>query len=504
MRLSELASAYVKAHVIGDAVIEFLDITTDSRRVQPGSLFIALRGYTVDGHAYVQDAVRAGAVAVMVEMPFDSLNCAQLVVPDTRLASAVAAAWFYNHPSERLSVIGVTGTNGKTTTTHLIERVLRDAGHQTGLLGTIGKRIGDVTVDVANTTPEAVELQSVLAEMVAADCQYAVMEVSSHALEERRVAGTRFRTAVFTNLTQDHLDFHGTMDNYRAAKGKLFSRLGNTYAADPRLMERAVLNADDAATAYLLAQSVHESITYGIEQSADVRASAVNVQAGGVSFHVALFTGEEADVTLQLTGRFNVYNALAAIAVGAIEGLPLARMVASLESVAGIPGRLERVVAGQSFTVLVDYSHTPDSLENALQTVREFATGRVLCVVGCGGDRDRGKRPLMAEVAARYSDLTLLTSDNPRTEDPVRILDDMEAGVKGKSLRPGGRYQRITDRREAIEKAVAEAKGDDVILIAGKGHETYQIIGRVKHHFDDREVAAQALVSLREDGHSAG
>ncbi len=501
MRLSELASAYVKAHVIGDADTEFFDVTTDSRQVQPGSLFIALRGYTVDGHTFVQDAVHAGAVAVMVEMPLDSLSCAQLVVPDTRLASAVAAAWFYGHPSQRMSVIGVTGTNGKTTTTHLIERVLRDAGHQTGLLGTIGKRIGDVTVDVANTTPEAVELQSVLAEMVAADCEYAVMEVSSHALEERRVAGTRFRTAVFTNLTQDHLDFHGTMENYRAAKGKLFSRLGNTYAADPRQMERAVLNADDASTAYLLTQSVHESITYGIEQSADVRASSVDVQPGGVSFHVALWTGEEADVSLQLTGRFNVYNALAAIAVGAIEGLPLPQMVASLESVAGIPGRLERVVAGQSFTVLVDYSHTPDSLENALQTVREFSKGRVLCVVGCGGDRDRGKRPLMAEVAARYSDLTLLTSDNPRTEDPVRILDDMEAGVKGKSLRPGGRYERITDRREAIEKAVAEADGEDVILIAGKGHETYQIIGRVKHHFDDREVAAQAIASLRQEGH---
>lgn len=501
MRLSELARAYLKAHVIGDKDVELLEITTDSRQVRPGSLFIALRGYTVDGHAFVPDAVRAGAAAVMVETPLEFVSCSQLVVPDTRLASAVAASLFYGHPSEQLSVIGVTGTNGKTTTTHLIERLLSDAGHQTGLLGTIGKRIGNVTVDVANTTPEAVELQSVLREMLAAGCRYAVMEVSSHALEEGRVSGTRFRTAVFTNLTQDHLDFHGTMDNYRAAKGKLFSRLGNTYAADPKIMARAVLNADDESSAYLMAQTVHESVTYGILHDADVRASKVTVQPDGVTFHVKLWTGEEADVSLQLTGRFNVYNALAAMAVGAIEGLTLSDMVTSLASVAGIAGRLERVAAGQKFTVLVDYSHTPDSLENALQTVREFSKGRVLCVVGCGGDRDRGKRPLMAEVAARYSDVTFLTSDNPRTEDPIQILDDMEAGVRGKSLRPGGRYERITDRREAIGKAVVEAGEDDVILIAGKGHETYQIIGRVKHHFDDREVAAQAIAGLQQTEH---
>lgn len=490
--LSELRPAFLKCVVMGNAEVPLTAITTDSRQVVPGSLFIAIRGYTVDGHAYVRHAVEGGAAAVMVEVAQD-VGVPQLVVPDTRLASAVAASWFYRSPSQAMSLIGVTGTNGKTTTAHLIERILQDAGYQTGLLGTIGKRIGGVTQDVVNTTPEAVELQSVLSDMVAAGCRYGVMEVSSHALEERRVAGTRFRTAVFTNLTQDHLDFHGTMENYRAAKRKLFSRLGNTYAADMRQMQRVVLNADDDSAADFAAQSVHECLTYGIEHMADVRATDVQVKPEGVRFRVTLWNGETADVQLQLTGRFNVYNALAALCTGWIEGIALVQMVDSLSQVAGIPGRLERVVAGQSFSVLVDYSHTPDSLENALQTVQEFAAGRVICVVGCGGDRDRSKRPIMAQVAMRYSDVTLLTSDNPRTEDPEGILDDMENGVKSFCGKTGAVYERITDRREAIHRAVAGAAADDVILIAGKGHETYQIVGRTKHHFDDREVAREAI-----------
>jgi UDP-N-acetylmuramoyl-L-alanyl-D-glutamate--2,6-diaminopimelate ligase len=356
------------------------------------------------------------------------------------------------------------------------------------LIGTLGVRIGDTLVEGVNTTPEAVELQRTMAEMVEAGCSHCVMEVSSHALELRRVAGIRFRTAVFTNLTQDHLDFHGTMERYQAAKGKLFSRLGNTYGDTREEMAYAVVNADDPVGAFMAEQAVVETVTYGLSEGADVRAEAVRLNAAGAWFRVKTFAGD-ADVRLRLTGRFNVYNALAAIAVGLVEGLPVADVAESLSEVPGIPGRLEPVDAGQPFAVLVDYAHTPDSLENALRTVREFAAGRVITVVGCGGDRDKGKRPLMARTAVELSDLVLLTSDNPRTEDPERILDDMEAGLADAPRR----WERITDRRQAIERAVELAVPGDVILIAGKGHETYQIIGHTKHHFDDREVAREAV-----------
>jgi UDP-N-acetylmuramoyl-L-alanyl-D-glutamate--2,6-diaminopimelate ligase len=489
--LSQLRKALLKCEVIHPVEVEVTGITSDSRMVRPGDLFVAQRGYTVDGHDFAAEAVRRGAGAVLCERAIPDISVPQLRVPDSHLAAAIVADVFYRHPSTKLSVIGVTGTNGKTTVTHLIERILRDAGHKTGLIGTLGSRIDGRTREGVNTTPEAVQLQSLLAEMVDAGCDYAVMEVSSHALEERRVAGTRYHVAVFTNLTQDHLDYHKTMDNYRAAKGKLFSRLGNSYGDTPHQSAYAVLNADDPASTYMREQTVVETVTYGIEQAADVRAEDVHIAPDGARFRVRSFAGD-ADVHLRLTGRFNVYNALAAFSVGLIEGISPAAIAASLGAVPGIPGRLEAVEAGQPFTVLVDYSHTPDSVQNALLTVREFAKGRVICVVGCGGDRDKTKRPLMAETACRYADWTILTSDNPRTEDPEAILDDMEAGVRDFS----DRYERITDRQEAIERAIQLAAPDDVVLIAGKGHETYQIIGHTKHPFDDRAVARAAIAAL--------
>lgn len=491
MLLAELQEVLLKSKIVGRPDTEFNSITTDSRRVTTGSLFIAIRGYTVDGHRFVAAAKAAGATAALVEELVPDVDLAQVVVPDTKRASAIVADYFYGHPSRQLKVIGVTGTNGKTTVTHLIEKILQDAGFRTGLLGTIGKRIAGVTTDVVNTTPEAVEVHAVLAEMVEAQCNYAVMEVSSHALELGRVAGVRYHTAVHTNVTQDHLDFHGTMDKYRAAKGKLFSRLGNSFGGNRGEMTYGVLNADDNTFSYFTEQLVGEFISYGIDEEADVQATDVVVTASGVSFHVVTLWGE-ADVRLQLTGRFNVYNALAAIAVCLIEAIPLNNIVAALESLPGIPGRLERVLGHHDFSVLIDYSHTPDSLDNALSTIGEFAGKRIITVVGCGGDRDKGKRPLMARVAVDHSHLVFLTSDNPRTEDPERILDDMEEGV-----RSANNYRRITDRRGAIEAAITEAEPGDVILIAGKGHETYQIIGRNKIHFDDREVAKEAIAKLR-------
>lgn len=492
MFLQELCAALLKYRFTGSTENPHISsLTTDSRKVCKGSLFIAIRGYTVDGHAFLQQAVENGAVAALVETPNTTLPIPQIVVPDTRKASAILANVFYRMPSSNLSVIGVTGTNGKTTVTHLIEKILQDHGAKVGLLGTIGKRIANHTVEVPNTTPEAVELQGFLAEMVAAGCEYGVMEVSSHALEEGRVAGVRFHIGVFTNLTQDHLDFHLTMDNYRRAKGKLFSRLGNAYGRTRQEMAYAVLNADTPECREYQNETVMESLTYGMDESADVRATAVRITAEGAEFHVCTSFAGTAKVKLQLTGRFNIYNALAAISVGLIEGVALSDIAQSLESVTGIPGRFQRVDAGQAFTVLVDYAHTPDSLENALSTVKEFAQGRIITVVGCGGDRDKTKRPLMAKVACAFSDLTILTSDNPRTEDPERILDEMVAGV----AQWPHRYQRVPDRKEAIEQAIAIAKPDDVILIAGKGHEDYQILGRTKIHFDDREVARDAIRS---------
>ncbi|RIV28210.1 UDP-N-acetylmuramoyl-L-alanyl-D-glutamate--2,6-diaminopimelate ligase [Alicyclobacillaceae bacterium I2511] len=488
MRLTVLRRALLKVKTSGFVDVEITKITSDSRRACPGALFTAIRGYTVDGHDFVDAAVAAGAVAVMVERPIVGLTVPQLVVPDCRLASAILADVFYGHPSNQLRMIGVTGTNGKTTVTHLIERVLTNAGHHVGLYGTIGKRIGDVTEEVLNTTPEAVDLQGIIHEMVEQGCTYGVMEVSSHALELRRVAGTRYHIAVFTNFTQDHLDFHKTMDAYLAAKGKLFSRLGNTYGDNRGSMCYAVLNRDDPAYPYLQEQSVMECITYGVHADSDFRASNILVQAEGTRFTVATPAGLW-PIQLALTGRFNVYNALAALAVGWLEEIPMPQVIAALQQVAGIPGRLERVNAGQPFTILVDYSHTPDSLDNALHTVREFSRNRVVCVVGCGGDRDKGKRPQMAKIACELCDTVILTSDNPRTEAPESILDDMEAGVQGRYEN----YRRLTDRQQAIEWAIQHAAPDDVLLIAGKGHESYQIIGREKHYFDDREVAKTAV-----------
>lgn len=489
--LSALVRTLLRKTLVRFQDTDITSLTADSRAVQPGAMFVAIRGYTVDGHVFAKSAVAAGARCLLVEEPIPDVDVPQVVVPDSRLASAILADVFYEHPSHQLRMIGVTGTNGKTTVTHLIEQVLTEAGLETGLYGTIGKRIGGVTTDVVNTTPEAVELQSILHEMVMADCQYGIMEVSSHALELGRVAGTRYHIAVFTNLTQDHLDFHGTMDQYLAAKGKLFSRLGNEYSSNPGRQSYGVLNADDAACAYLAAQTTAQCLTYGIHETADVKACNVRVMANGVSFQVDTFAGH-ADVALQMTGRFNVYNALAAISVGLIEGIPLPTIVRALSAVPGVPGRLESVHAGQDFSVLVDYSHTPDSLENALTTIREFARGRVICVVGCGGDRDKTKRPQMAQIAAKHSDVVILTSDNPRTEDPEQILNDMEAGLRECQ----GTYYRLLDRRQAIAYAVRLAQTEDVILIAGKGHETYQIVGRSKAHFDDREVAAEAIHNL--------
>lgn len=485
MKLAELIKPLVLKQTSGDLNMEIQGLQMDSRAVKPGDLFIATKGFTVDGHDFIDQAIANGAVALLVERPVAE-NVPTVLVSDTRRAMAVIAAHFYHYPTKELKVIGVTGTNGKTTTTHLIGQILQDVGQPAGVIGTIGMKVKDRTYPVNNTTPEMIDLQKGFRMMREEGLDYAVIEVSSHALDLGRTRGIEFHIAVFTNLTQDHLDYHQTMDKYRQAKGQLFSQLGNHYQPDYGKSQIAVLNADDPATDYYQRLTPAQVVTYGIKQSADVRAEAIEISSTGTSFRLHTFQGS-IDVQLQLVGMFNVYNALAATAVALIEGIPLAKIKESLENITGVDGRFELVSADMPFMTLVDYAHTPDSLENVLLSIREFAKEKVICVVGCGGDRDRGKRPQMARIAEKYSDLTVITSDNPRSEQPEQIIEDMIQGLQE------DHYAVYVDRKEAIEYAISQAEPGDVVLIAGKGHETYQEIQGVRYEFDDRKVARLAM-----------
>ena len=490
MRLRDLLTDVVRKEIAGSDEVEITDIVEDSRRVTAGALFVALRGQHEDGHRFAADAAAAGAAALLVEEPCP-VGIPQVVVPSTRRVAPLLAHRLYGWPASGMTMVAVTGTNGKTTTSTLIEQILQHHGQTTGLIGTIEQRTSKGRLRASEkTTPMAWDLARTLKEMRDLSVRFVVMEAASIALVQARTAGIRFRVAAFTNLTQDHLDDHGSMEAYGAAKGLLFSRLGNDFSpcADGGLPV-AVLNADDTWSARYSQDTVQQVVTYGIDRQADVRASDVDVRAEGVRFHLASFAGE-ADVLMRMTGRFSVYNALCATASCLVLGVPLQEILDVLQSIGGVPGRLERVDAGQSFTILVDYSHTPDSLKNALATIREFARGRVITVVGCGGDRDRTKRPKMAQIAASFSDLTVLTSDNPRTEDPEAIIDEMAVGLAGDAH---ALYERFVDREAAIRRALAAALPDDVVLIAGKGHETYQIIGHTQREFDDREVAARIV-----------
>lgn len=466
---------------------EIHSIENDNRKVVEGSLFICIKGYTVDGHDFAESAVKQGAVAIIAEREL-SLSVPVIVVESTKRAMAILADVFYGQPSHKLQMIGITGTNGKTTTSHLIEKILSDAGSVTGLIGTMYTKIGHQLIETKNTTPESLTLQKTFHQMVDKGVETAVMEVSSHSLVEGRVHGTDFDIAVFTNLTQDHLDFHKTMDEYKRAKSLLFSQLGNAYELEKP--KYAVLNVDDDASKMFLESTSAHLMTYGIDNKAMLQATNIQMTANGTEFELVSPYGIH-KVSIQLVGKFSVYNVLASLGAALCSGIPLESAIASLEGIKGVAGRFELVQADQDFTVIVDYSHTPDSLENVLKTIRQFARGRVFVVVGCGGDRDRSKRPLMAQIACEYSDRPIFTSDNPRSEEPLSILKEMEAGVQGEA------YEVFVDRKEAIYHAVREANEDDVILIAGKGHETYQIIGDKTYDFDDRLMAKEAIKKLK-------
>ncbi|MFB1051929.1 UDP-N-acetylmuramoyl-L-alanyl-D-glutamate--2,6-diaminopimelate ligase [Paraliobacillus sp. JSM ZJ581] len=466
--------------------IEIKGITIDSRQVQQGYLFFCIEGYTVDGHDFVEQAIENGAVAVVAEKQLSTCNVPVFYVRNTTKALGYLANAFYDTPTQKLDLIGVTGTNGKTSVTSLINEMLQATQEVTGLIGTIEMKIAAESFPVANTTPEISFLQKGFYRMIQAGVQTAVMEVSSHALELGRVNGCDFDIAVFTNLSQDHLDYHGSMDQYFLAKSRLFQQLGNVY--DKNKPKYAVINTDDAYSEQLIDATVQPVITYGIDKSADVHAKNISLHANGSKFILQTFKGN-IEITSKLMGKFSIYNMLAAVSVALLKGISLKNIKNVLEHTTGISGRFEPVQAGQSYGVVVDYAHTPDSLQNVLETMNEFTQGKTYVVVGCGGDRDKTKRPLMGEIACKYADYAIFTSDNPRSEDPQAILGDMIKDLKTAN------YELEVNRKQAIEKIIALANENDMILIAGKGHETYQIIGNETLPFDDREIAKKAITN---------
>ena len=484
MQLADLIQRLSAISIDGPVDREITGLRYDSRRVGPGNLFVAVRGSCFDGHSFIEQAVDKGAVAIVGEKPGLSKRATMIVVPNSREALARLAATYYGDPSRRLKVIGVTGTNGKSTTTFLVKHLLERANQSTGLIGTVRYEIGERVLPAQRTTPESLDLQELLSQCVEAGCRNVVLEVSSHALSQGRASEIAFDVGAFTNLTQDHLDFHHGMKDYFEAKARLFDSV-----RDNQKKERAaVINIDDPYGQQLAARFGRDlpMISYGMGARAQFRASNFKVEMNGTSYQL---NAKEKSylVRLPLIGRFNVYNSLAALAVAHAIGADVRTSVLALANAPQIPGRLEAIPAKRQFHVFVDYAHTDDALLNVLRTCRDLHPNRLILVFGCGGNRDRTKRVLMGAVADQYADYAILTSDNPRKEDPEAIVRDIEAGFKRKN------YEKIVDRREAISRAIALAQPKDIVLIAGKGHEKYQEFGDHTIPFDDVEVAARAL-----------
>ena len=491
-RLEELAALLPGARIVGDAQTEITSIERDSRRAREGTLFACIVGAHVDAHSFIPDVARAGARAVLTERSSVDVPAGVVVlyVPNLEKALDTIVPFFYDYPARAMRVVGITGTNGKTTTSYLVRAILRHAGRRVGLIGTIQAMIEDEVLPTSNTTPDIIVLQQMLAEMRTRGMDAVVMEVSSHALALGRVAGIEFDTAVFTNLTQDHLDFHKTMENYARAKAHLFELVSAPGAKEGKT---AVLNADDAASETIRAYTRCPIITYGVDHSADLTAQDVQLACDGME--LTLMHGGKLLFHLHtgITGLFNVHNVLAAVGASLAEHVAAADIAAALTAFTGVPGRFELVREGQDFAVIVDYAHTPDGMENVLRTARAVTKGRIIAVFGCGGDRDRTKRPIMGRIGAEMADIAILTSDNPRTEDPAAIVDEVERGVL--PVIGDKPYEKIVDRRTAIFHAIGRAQAGDTVVILGKGHETYQILKDGTIHFDDREQAREAIRS---------
>ena len=477
MRLSDLLEDHAVSP-IGET--EITSITDYTRKVQKGSLFICIKGGRFDGHSAATEMLEKGAAAVVCEHDL-GLGERQIVVENSRFFYGMLCAAWFGHPERKLKLLGVTGTNGKTTTTSVIKHILMTAGHKTGLVGTIQNEIGDEVLHTDNTTPMTYDFMALLDKMVKAGCEYVVMEVSSFGLVQNRIGTSWFKTAVFTNLTQDHLDYHKDMEDYYQAKKMLFD-----------ICDTAIINIDDEYGRRLYSESECRKLSFSVKQSADFYADGIKIKSTGSSFWFCS-GGKSHLVKTRIPGLFNVSNLTAAIAVCLGEGLPLETILGAIENYNGVKGRCEVIPTGRDFTVICDYAHTPDAIENVLRSVREYTVGRLICLFGCGGDRDAAKRPKMAMAAAKYSNRIIVTSDNPRNEDPEQIIKDILVGLEGSPVP----YDVVTDRRAAIYHALQIAKKDDIIVLAGKGHEDYQILAGNKHiHFDEREVVAEGLELL--------
>ena len=482
MKLGDLLEKTEILHASAEMEIDVAGVCYDSRKLNPGELFVAVRGFESDGHDYIGQAVSKGAACLVCEAP-PGVDTPYILVADSRKALAcVSAAWF-GFPSEKLKVIGVTGTNGKTTVTSLLKRVIEEcSGEKAGLIGTNGNMIGDRGLDTGHTTPESYEIQKLLAEMVLEGCGYAVMEVSSHALQLDRVYGIGFEVGVFTNLTPEHLDFHCSMEDYADTKARLFA-----------ISRMSAINIDDEYAPVMLRNAAGRTLTFAVtDGAADLVAKSIKLHSDRVGF-CALTIGRISRFELRIPGMFSVYNALAVISAAMLLDIDIECITDALSKCGSVKGRAEVVPSGTGFTVLIDYAHTPDALENITGAVRATTLGRVVTLFGCGGDRDKLKRPLMGAIAAKNSDFVVVTSDNPRTEVPGAIINDILAGMEGTKTP----YRVIENRREAIHWALENSKPGDVLILAGKGHETYQIFGKEKTHFDEREVVAEYFENVK-------
>ncbi len=480
MKLSTLVHHLGSMGISNLCDVEITGITNDSRKVRPGYLYVAIKGYKTDGHNFIKESLECGAQAVVSEERSSlDTNIPQIIVRNTRKALSSLSCCFYNNPSQKVNLVGVTGTNGKTTTTFLTKSIIEKAGYEAGLIGTINYQIGKTIITANETTPESVELQRLLAEMVAAKMKFAVMEVSSHSAIQHRIENIDFKTAVFTNITTEHMDYHKTFSNYMNAKAELFKNLKRD--------SFAVLNADDEFSEYFADRTNANILWYGIKNNADVKAEICKESACNTMIKLS-YSGREIDMKIPFVGLHNVYNALASVASAVSLGFELDVIKSGIETASTVPGRLENVPCNSGFKVVVDYAHTPHALETVLHALKNLVKGRILLVFGCGGDRDKEKRPQMGKIADEKSDIFWLTNDNPRSEDPLNIIDDIKTGIKA-----GRSFHIQTNRHKAIAEALSEAKDDDLVLIAGKGHEKYQIIKDTIVPFDDREVVKKIL-----------
>ncbi len=473
MKLSKLLEGLQVKQIYNNADTEITGIQYNSQKIQKGNLFVAITGFSTDGHKYIPCAVQNGAVAIICEKYQPDISCTQIVVENSRIAEAIVSSNYFKNPAQSFKIIGVTGTNGKTTCTYLIKHILEKSGYKVGLIGTNQNMIGNTVFETGRTTPDSFELWQLFGKMADENVDYVVMEVSSHALELHRVYGINFWVGAFTNLTQDHLDFHKTMENYANAKQKLFD-----------MSQSAVINADDKYGAQFLKNCSCKATGYGTKADCSLMAKNVVLGDNGVEFFA-----HNQKYTLHIPGEFSVYNALCAIGVCLECGISADAISAALACAGGVKGRAEVVATSQDYTVMIDYAHTPDGIQNILTTVKGFAKGRVIILFGCGGDRDSTKRPIMGKMAGELADYCIITSDNPRSENPLDIINMIEPAVK----QTGTPYTVIPDRREAIKYALGMAQKGDVVLLAGKGHETYQVLADGTIHFDEREIVHQIL-----------